>query len=123
MAGKKILLIDDSRTVLMMESTILVQRGYEIVTAADGVEGVAKAVSDRPDLILMDLMMPNMDGFEACRRLRENETTRSIPIIMVTTKSEVEKIKAAEELGCQGYVTKPVNGSELLAKVKALLNG
>jgi CheY-like chemotaxis protein len=121
MAGKKILLIDDSRTVLMMESMLLVQRGYEIVTAADGVEGVAKAASDQPDLILMDLMMPNMDGFEACRRLRESEATRDIPVIMVTTKSEVERVKTAGELGCQGYVTKPVNGPELVAKVKALL--
>ena len=120
MKRKKILLVDDSNTILMMEKFIL-RDAYEIVTATDGEEGVRRALEHRPDLILLDVVMPKMSGFEVCRRLREQEATRNTPIIMVTTRGEAANVETAWVAGCNDYVTKPINGVELLAKVRNFL--
>ena len=119
--AKKILLVDDSNTVLMMERMILSQGRYELTTAKNGREALTRARAERPDLILMDVVMPELDGFGALAALREDERTRDIPIIMVTTRSEAEHMETGFARGCNDYVTKPVNGSELLAKVRNLL--
>ena len=119
---KKILLVDDSATILMMERMILTKLPYELVTAANGEEAVAKALAERPDLILMDVVMPQMNGIEACRRLREEELTRDTPIIMVTTRGEMENVESAYESGCNDYVTKPINTAELVAKMRTFLD-
>ncbi len=121
MDRKKILLVDDSSTVLLMERMILSKSEYDVVTAKDGQEGVEKARSEHPDLILMDVVMPRMDGFEAVRQLRAEETTRSIPVIMVTTRGELASVETGYASGCNDYVTKPINGLELLAKVRSCL--
>jgi len=121
MSRKKILLVDDSMTILMMERMILGKGPYDVVTAANGAEGVAKAVSERPDLILMDVVMPEMNGFEAIRHIRQHSEIGSTPIIMVTTRGEMENVETAFSSGCNDYVTKPINGSELMTKLKALL--
>jgi DNA-binding response OmpR family regulator len=121
MDRKKILLVDDSSTVLLMERMILSKNEYDVVTARDGQEGLEKAISEKPDLILMDVVMPRMDGFEACRRLREQEDTKGIPVIMVTTRGELGSVESGYTSGCNDYVTKPINGLELLAKVRSCL--
>ena len=123
MARKKILLVDDSSTVLMMEKMLLAGCGYDIVVARDGEEGVAKALSERPDLILLDLIMPKVDGVEACRRIRAQPTTATIPIIMVTTRSEEAMVESSYKTGCNDYINKPINNTELLAKVRGFLEG
>ncbi|HSK30660.1 MAG TPA: response regulator, partial [Candidatus Limnocylindria bacterium] len=92
-APKKILLVDDSEMILQMEQMILQQDRYEVVMARDGHEGVKKALKLKPDLILMDVIMPNLDGFEAVKRLREHPDTRRVPIIMVTSKAEAESME------------------------------
>lgn len=121
MNRKKILIVDDSSTVLLMETMILSKGSYDVVTARDGQEGLEKAQAERPDLILMDVIMPRMDGFEACRRLREAEATRGIPVIMVSTRGELKSVESGYESGCSDYVTKPINGLELLSKVRSFL--
>jgi DNA-binding response OmpR family regulator len=121
MERKKILLVDDSSTVLLMERMILSKSEYDVVTARDGQEGVEKALTEKPDLILMDVVMPRMDGFEACRKLREQDDTKSIPVIMVTTRGELASVESGYSSGCNDYVTKPINGLELLAKVRSCL--
>jgi len=121
MPRKKILLVDDSSTVLMMEKMLLAGCGYDIVVARDGEEGVAKAASELPDLILLDLIMPKVDGVEACRRIRAEPTTSAIPIIMVTTRSEAALVESSYKTGCNDFVHKPINNSELLAKVRSFL--
>ncbi len=121
MERKKILLVDDSMTVLLLERMILSKNEYDVVTAKDGVEGLEKAAAERPDLILMDVVMPRMDGFEACRRIREQDGTREIPVIMVTTRGELASVETGYASGCNDYVTKPINGLELLAKVRSCL--
>lgn len=121
MAPKKILLVDDAETILMMERMILTKGGYEFITAKDGDEAIEKAVNERPDLILMDIIMPRMSGFEACRLLRAQDETKAIPIIMVTTRGESENVENAFESGCSDYVTKPINSLELISKVRTYL--
>ena len=121
MERKKILLVDDSNTILMMEKFILKNDPYDLVTASNGAEAVAKAAEYRPHLILLDVMMPKMGGFEACRLIRANPATQSIPVIMVTTRGEATNIESGWESGCNDYVTKPINAIELLAKVRSLL--
>jgi CheY-like chemotaxis protein len=115
---KKILVVDDSRTIVMMQSMILKKGPYDILVAADGAEAVEVALAERPHLILMDIVMPRMTGFEACRELRSRDETREIPIILVTTRGEGENVETGYASGCNDYVTKPINGAELLAKVR-----
>ena len=121
MRRKKILLVDDSATTLMMEQMVLRGQSYQIVTASNGREAVATAAIEQPDLILLDVIMPEMNGFEACRRIRQQEATKNVPIIMVTTKGEEQNVETGFESGCSDYITKPINGAELLTKVRSYL--
>jgi CheY-like chemotaxis protein len=118
---KKILLVDDSMTALMMNRMLLSKCGCDIVTARDGREAIDRAFAERPDLIVMDIVMPQMNGFEACKRLRASPVTRATPILLVTTRGEAESIATGFASGCTDYVTKPVNSVELLSKIKAYL--
>jgi CheY-like chemotaxis protein len=122
MASKKILLVDDSKTALMMERAILEKRtSYQCVTASDGLDAVSKATDERPDLVLMDVVMPRMNGFEACKKMRELPATREIPIVLVTTRGEEAYMEAGFTSGCNDYLTKPVNGDELIKLLQSYL--
>jgi len=119
---KKVMVVDDSKTALLMEREILEKRtSYQCVTAADGLEAVEKAKQERPDLILMDVVMPRMNGFEACKIMRQQPSTRDIPIVLVTTRGEESYMEAGFESGCNDYITKPVNGEELVALLQSYL--
>jgi len=120
---KKILVVDDSRTALFMVTTILRNEPYELVTAHDGQQAVEVATAERPDLILMDVIMPRKTGFEACRELKQREDTRAIPVILVTTRGEEGNVETGFASGCNDYVTKPINAQELLAKVRDHIAG
>jgi CheY-like chemotaxis protein len=117
---RKILLVDDSETILTLERMIL-RGSYELLTAKDGKEGVAQALAALPDLILLDVMMPNMNGFDALRELRRYGETRAIPVLMVTTKGEEESMETAFSSGCNDYIMKPIDSLELLTKVRSFL--
>jgi CheY-like chemotaxis protein len=119
--AKRILLVDDSKTALMMEQMLLDGEPYELAVARDGQEAIDKALAERPDLILMDVVMPGMSGFEAVERLRAAQPTRDVPIIMVTTRGEGENVERGYAVGCTDYVTKPIDGAELIAKIKTCL--
>ncbi|HVG57120.1 MAG TPA: response regulator [Hyalangium sp.] len=118
---KKILLVDDSPTVLLMEQLLLQNGPYELLSATSGAEAVERALKERPELILMDVVMPGMDGFEVCRVLRAKEETRTTPIILVTTRGGPEHVEMGYESGCSDYVTKPFDGNELRAKIESFL--
>ena len=120
-ARRKILLVDDSATTHMWIRMILNKSEYEMVSARDGEEGVERALAELPDLILMDVVMPRMDGFEACRRLRTHRATQATPIVMVTTRAEAKNVEAGFSSGCSDYITKPIDGLELLSKVRSFL--
>lgn len=117
MRRKKILVIDDSKTALMLQQMVL-QRAYDIVTAKDGPGGIAAAIAERPDLIVLDVVMPLMNGFETCRRLRAEEATRVTPIIMVTSRAHLDQMEEGFRSGCSDYILKPVRGLELLEKIR-----
>jgi len=121
MALKKILLVDDAETILLMEQMFLSKGAYDFVTAKDGEEAVEVAQSELPDLILLDVVMPKLDGFQACARLRQSAATSGIPIIMVTTRGEGANVERGFESGATDYITKPINGLELVSKVKSYL--
>jgi CheY-like chemotaxis protein len=118
---KTILCADDSVTALTMHQMILKSNGYRVVTAQDGFEAVTKASAEHPDLILMDVVMPRMTGFEAVKQIRTAEATKGIPVIMVTTRAEPKVIETCFQAGCNDYVNKPVDGAVLLSKVRALV--
>lgn len=120
--AKKVLLVDDSTTTLMMEEMILKQRtAYETVTAKDGLDAIARAVEETPDLVLMDVVMPRMNGFEACKRMRLEDSLRTTPIILVTTRGEEEYVEAGFQSGCNDYITKPINSRELVTLLQNYL--
>ena len=117
---QRILVVDDSATERHNLNEILTKAGYQVAFAFNGEEGVAKARSDKPDLIVMDVVMPGLNGFQACRTMTQDPQTQHIPIILCTTKNqETDKIWAMRQ-GAKAYVTKPVDGAELLRKVSAL---
>ncbi|NVB37863.1 response regulator [Pseudenhygromyxa sp. WMMC2535] len=120
--AKTLLLVDDSRTALMLQRAMLAETGYEIDTAANGRAALDRARERRPDLVLMDVMMPEMDGFQAVRAMRADAELASVPIIMVTTRSESVNVAEGFAAGCTDYLTKPFNARELLDKIREHLD-
>ena len=114
---KKVLVVDDSSTVLIMEEMLL-RRRYEVFKATGGAQALRIAAEQRPDLVLLDVVIPTMDGLETCRLLRSMEATKSTPIIMVTTRGEPKVVDSAYANGASDYVTKPIDQKELLRKIE-----
>ena len=114
----RILIVDDSSDVLTVLKAMLEAEGFDVVVARDALSGLRAAYQDHPDAILLDVMMPDMDGFEACRRLRE---MTDVPIIFVTAKSSIENIVQGLSLGADDYVVKPFERSELISRLSACL--
>ena len=119
--AEKILIIDDDVDTLRLVGLVLQRQGYEISAASNGSQGLTKALEERPDLILLDVMMPDMDGYEVTRRLRKNPVTAAIPIMMFTAKTQLDDKVTGFEVGADDYLTKPTHPTELQAHVKALL--
>ena len=114
MRGKKILVIDDEAHMVELLRERLGRNGYEVISAADGLEGLEKANKENPDLILLDIMMSGMDGFEVLRKLRSGPETKNIPVIMLTAKADTDSIFRAEDLKSTDYIIKPFDFKELL---------
>lgn len=118
--AEKILIVDDDLETLRLIGMMLQKQKYQIVSAKNGNEAIAMAVNERPDMIILDIMMPEPDGYEVARQLRENPLTAPIPILMFTAKSQLESKVAGYEAGADDYLTKPVHPAELVARIKAL---
>jgi CheY-like chemotaxis protein len=118
MAKKKILVVDDSDTSLMMGLLVLKRAAYDVIIARDGAEGIEKAAAEKPDLILMDAVMPRVDGFAAARELRRRDDTRGIPVILLTSRNEADRQAAAAEPAASDSLTKPLEPEALLEKVR-----
>ena len=121
MAKEKILVVDDEEDILELIRYNLINEGYRVDCAASGEEALIKAAEQSPDLILLDLMLPGLDGLDVCRELKANSATRQIPVIMITAKGEDADIVSGLELGAEDYVTKPFSPRILLARVKVVL--
>jgi len=117
----KILVIDDSRVVVYMAKTILSKQGFQVLLAQDGEAGLQTAMSEHPDLILLDLVLPGLDGYQVCRLIKQEIATRDIPVIMLTSKaSPADKVRGLE-MGAADYLTKPFDEGELVARVNTHL--
>lgn len=119
----KILVVDDSATQLMQMSKVLQKHGHEIITAEDGVQAVETATSEMPDIILMDVVMPNLNGFQATRQITKASKTSHIPVIMLSGKDQETDKLWAERQGAKGYFTKPPDEKDLLDTINSLLAG
>lgn len=118
----KILIVEDDEMNRDMLSRRLVRRGYDVVLAVDGGEGVVKATTERPDLILMDMSLPEVDGWEATRQLKSSPDTCAIPVIALTAHAMADDERKAIDAGCDDFDTKPVELTRLLGKIEALLS-
>ena len=119
--AKTVLLVEDNEDNLIVYRTILDHVGYRVIEARDGEEGVARAKSDQPDLILMDVSLPKMDGWEATRRIKADEGTRRIPIIAVTAHALDDDREKATQVGCDGYLAKPVAPRRVVEEVERFI--
>ena len=118
---ERIVVIEDEADILEVLQYNLTREGYRVATSRDGEEGLAAVRRENPDLVLLDLMLPGLDGVEICRRLKADPTTASIPVVMVTAKGEETDVVLGLELGADDYVAKPFSPRELMARVRAVL--
>src|SRR5215217_1350549 len=119
--NKKVLIIEDEKDILQLVKLYLEKEGFRTVTAMTGIEGLEQVKAENPDLVVLDLMLPGMDGLEICKRLRSKRETAMLPVIMLTAKAEESDTIVGLELGADDYVTKPFSPKTLVARVKALL--
>jgi len=119
--AKKILVVDDNLDVIKMVGLMLQTRGYEIIAAQSGAQALAKVQSDNPDLMILDIMMPDLDGYEVCKQLRANPATANLPILMFTAKSGTTDKVAGFQAGADDFLTKPIHPDELVSRVETAL--
>ncbi len=118
----KILIVDDSPTEMHILKSAVEEAGHVVISAESGEEGVTRATEEKPDLILMDVVMPGMNGFQATRKISKNDATSSIPIIMVTTKDQRTDKEWGLRQGATAYLVKPVNKKDLVAKISEVMS-
>lgn len=119
--GKKILLVDDEPQLVEVVKMRLEANGYTVLAAYDGQEALDKARQEKPDLIILDLMLPKVDGYKVCRMLKFDQNYKHIPIIMFSARAQEEDVKLGKEVGGDAYITKPFEPQELLSKIKEFL--
>lgn len=121
MAGEKILVVDDEPHIVQLITFNLEKNGYKVISADNGIDGLKMAKNEMPQLVLLDLMLPELDGYDVCREIRRDNNISSMPVIMTTAKSEELDKVLGLELGADDYITKPFSVRELVARVKAVL--
>ena len=122
MTKKKILVVEDEESLLKLQSILLTIRGYTVEGAMDGQEALEAVETMNPDLILLDIMLPKIDGFEVCRQVKANEATRHIPVVMLTAKKSVEDRVKGKQAGADMYITKPYKSSIVIETIQRLLS-
>lgn len=118
---KRVLLIEDDPSAVRLVSYTLEQEGYEVLTATNGLEGLKKVREEAPDLLVLDVMLPGLDGFEVCRRLRADEQTAGLPVLMLSAKAQEIDKTTGLKVGADDYLAKPADPSEIVARVANLL--
>jgi two-component system alkaline phosphatase synthesis response regulator PhoP len=119
---KKILIIEDDRSAARLAQYTIQQAGYDVIIAYDGYEGLEKTLHEHPDLIILDIMLPGIDGYEICHRLRAEPETITLPILMISAKAREEDRNIGLKVGADDYLAKPVEPSVMLAKIEELLS-
>ncbi|MCX8036356.1 MAG: response regulator [Candidatus Sumerlaeia bacterium] len=121
MVKKRILLADDEEDIKTVVAMFLEAQGYEVITAFDGLDALEKVRTEKPDLILLDIMMPVLDGFEVCKRLKENEDTARIPIVILSAAAHVESVNRGLKAGAKDYIVKPFEPEKLVEKIEQFI--
>lgn len=121
MAQRKILIVEDEESLLKLESILLTTRGYRVKGVVDGLSALQEIETDKPDLVLLDIMMPGIDGFEVCQRIKENPLTSDIPVVMLTAKKSSADQARGLEVGADAYITKPFKSGKIVEIVEGLL--
>ena len=121
MPDAKVLLVDDDPVILKLLQVNFEMEGYTVLTASDGVEGLEKARAERPDIVLLDIMMPRMDGLQVTKELKGSDDTKEIPIILLSAKAQASDVQTGRDVGADDYLTKPFDPLELLDRVGDLL--
>jgi two-component system, OmpR family, alkaline phosphatase synthesis response regulator PhoP len=121
MAKGKILVVDDEIYIVHILDFSLGMEGYEVVTALDGEQALEKARAEKPDLIVLDIMMPKLDGYETCKRLKADDATKAIPVILLSAKGRNVDQKVGFEVGADDYITKPFSPRKLVERINAIL--
>ena len=119
--SKKILLVDDDAGVHFIATPILTRQGYDVISAKTGEQGLQLALDHRPDLIILDVILPGIKGREVCARLKKNPKTQNIPVVFLTAKNSPDDIKAELELGAVAHITKPLDSHKVLEEVRHIL--
>jgi two-component system, OmpR family, alkaline phosphatase synthesis response regulator PhoP len=123
MTPKRVLIIDDEESIqTVVQFGLKIAAGWEVLVASSGREGIARAQTDRPDMILLDVMMPEMDGLATFQELRQNDQTRSIPVILLTAKAQASEKRIFDMVGVNGVITKPFNSLDLAEQICKILN-
>lgn len=121
MSRGKVLVVDDEEYIQHILNFSFGAEGYEVITAADGAEAIAKAVTEKPDIIVLDIMMPKMDGYEACKKLKADPQTKGIPVILLTAKGRDVDRRLGSDAGADDYVVKPFSPGRLIERVEGMI--
>lgn len=123
MEKNRILVVEDEESLLKLESILFTSKGYQVTGVRDGKEALAAIAKEAPDLVVLDLMLPDMDGFEVCRSIKENSDTSAIPVVMLTAKKSSRDLERGRQVGADAYITKPFKSVKVLEVIEGLLLG
>ena len=121
MAKQKILIVEDEESLLKLESILLTSKGYDVRGVSNGREALEAIAEEKPDLVLLDIMLPEIDGFEVCQRIKENPATKEIPVVMLTAKKSREDMARGEKVGADWYITKPFKSVMVIETIQRFL--
>jgi twitching motility two-component system response regulator PilG len=121
MKNNKILVVEDEESLLKLESILLSSKGYSVTGVMDGKAALEEIKKNRPDLVLLDVMLPEMDGFEVCRRIKEESATAGIPVVMLTAKKSNQDIERGRQVGADAYITKPFKSTRVIEVIQGLI--
>jgi DNA-binding response OmpR family regulator len=121
MKNNKILVVEDEESLLKLESILLSSKGYSVTGVMDGKAALEEIKKNRPDLVLLDVMLPEMDGFEVCRRIKEESETAGIPVVMLTAKKSNQDIERGRQVGADAYITKPFKSTRVIEVIQGLI--
>jgi twitching motility two-component system response regulator PilG len=117
----KILVVEDEESLLKLESILFSSKGYTVTAVRDGKSALDSIAADRPDVVVLDIMLPDLDGFEVCRAIKENPETRSLPVIMLTAKKSSQDLERGKQAGADAYITKPFKSVKVLEVIEGLV--
>jgi CheY-like chemotaxis protein len=122
MKRNRILVVEDEESLLKLESILLSSKGYSVTGVMDGRSALEEVKANQPDLVILDIMLPELDGFEVCRQIKEDPETRHIPVLILTAKKNSQDLARGQQVGCDAYITKPFKSAKVLDMVQELLS-